>query len=374
MPCASAIICASGSAEAVVTSNPAGRTGTPGVRRLLRVMAAAAVILASVQLGWSAETAVPADGPAQVAGVVAVGMTVRDATRSTAFFHNVLGFEKVADFDLAGAAYDRLWGLTGARAHVVRLRLGAEVLELIEFASPKGRSYPARSRSNDRWFQHVAIVVGDMDAAYARVRPHVQPISTRPQILPPSNRAAAGIAAFYFRDPDGHPLELIHFPPGKGDPRWQAGGGRLFLGVDHTAIGVGATAASLGFYRDALGLRVAGESHNVGREQARLTGVAGADVRITGLRPPREIPGVELLEYTAPRDGRPAPQDTRVTDVVHWRTIVAVDDVAAAAAALRRRGYLGTGNDVTLPDGALGYTHAALVADPDGHALELVAP
>jgi len=357
-----------------VTSNPTGTSAT-GVRRSLRLIAAAIALLASVRLGWSAETSVAAaDGAAHVAGVIAIGMTVRDAARSTAFFHDVLGFEKIADFDLEGPAYDRLWALTGARAHVVRLRLGAELLELTEFVTPKGRPYPTGSRSNDRWFQHVAIVVSDMDAAYARIRPHVRPISTAPQVLPPSNPAAASIAAFYFRDPDGHPLELIHFPPGKGDPRWQAAAGRLFLGIDHTAIGVGATSASLAFYRDALGLRVAGASHNVGREQAHLTGVAGADVRITGLRPPRAIPGVELLEYAAPRNGRPAPPDTPVTDVVHCRTIVAVDDVAAAAATLRRGGYLGPAGGVTLPDAALGYTHAALIADPDGHAVELVAP
>jgi hypothetical protein len=84
-----------------------------------------------------------------------------------------------------------------------------------------------------------------MDAAYARVRRHVRAISSRPQILPKSNVAAAGIAAFYFRDPDGHALELIYFPPGKGDPRWQEPGERLFLGLDHAAIGVRSTAASL---------------------------------------------------------------------------------------------------------------------------------
>ena len=33
-----------------------------------------------------------------------------------------------------------------------------------------GRPAPADSRSNDRWFQHVAIIVSDMDRAYARLR------------------------------------------------------------------------------------------------------------------------------------------------------------------------------------------------------------
>jgi len=361
------------------------------VRRSLRLLAVAICVLTFVPLGRGGDAPVvvrvaddgsagsearhgasAAAAAAHVHAVDAVGLTVDDVARSTAFFRDVLGFETASEVEVAGPEYDRLWGVAGAHARVVRLRLGREELELTEFATPKGRPYPPDSRSNDRWFQHVAIVVSDMDRAYARVRPHVRAISTSPQVLPRSNPAAAGIAAFYFRDPDGHALELIHFPPGKGDPRWQQPGNRLFLGIDHTAIGVGTTAASLAFYRDGLGLRIGGESHNVGPEQARLTGVAGADVRITGLRPPRAIPGVELLDYAAPTDGRPYPADAHVNDVVHWHTIVAVDDVAEAAATLRRAGYSVPSEIVTLPDRALGYARAALVRDPDGHVLELV--
>ena len=80
--------------------------------------------------------------------------------------------------------------------------------------------------------------------------------------IPTSNKAAAGIRAFYFKDPDGHNLEVIYFPPEKGDPRWQNANGKLFLGIDHTAIVVEDTTRSLKFYRDLLGLKLAGESMN----------------------------------------------------------------------------------------------------------------
>ena len=311
---------------------------------------------------------------AQARAVTVVGMTVADIERSTAFFTTVLDFEKVEDVVVSGPEYDRLWGLPGVRAHVVRLRLGGQELELAEYGPEKGRSYPADSRSNDRWFQHVAIVVADMDAAYARVRPRVSPISIGgPQTLPVTNAAAAGISAFYFRDPDGHPLELIHFPPGKGDRRWQDAHGRLFLGIDHTAIGVRATEASLAFYRDLLGLAVVGESLNVGTEQEHLTGVAGARVRITGLHAPSGLPGIELLDYRAPTDGRDASFDARTNDVVHWHPTIMVADVDAAADVLRAAGYVPMSDVVTLPSGALGFRRAVVVRDPDGHALQLVA-
>src|SRR5439155_656512 len=82
--------------------------------------------------------------------------------------------------------------------------------------------------------------------------------------------------------PDGHALEVLWFPPGKGAAKWQRRDA-LFLGIDHTAIVVGDTARSLACYRDALGLVVAGESENWGPEQERLNNVAGARLRITTL-------------------------------------------------------------------------------------------
>ena len=96
---------------------------------------------------------------------------------------------------------------------------GSEKIELIQRA---GRPIPADSRSNDLWFQHLAIVVSDIDKAYAAVRhAGAMPISRQPQLLPAWNPNVGGIRAVYFRDPDGHPLELIQFPPDKGEPRWQ---------------------------------------------------------------------------------------------------------------------------------------------------------
>jgi catechol 2,3-dioxygenase-like lactoylglutathione lyase family enzyme len=189
------------------------------------------------------------------------------------------------------------------------MRLADESVELTEYLAPRGRPAPVDSRSNDRWFQHIAIIVSDMDRAYAWLRQHkVQHASTGPQRLPDWNTKARGIQAFYFRDPDGHPLEILQFPPDKGDPRWHRPTEKLFLGIDHTAIVVGDTGASLGFYRDVLGLRVVGESENYGPEQERLNNVFGARLRITTLRAAAG-PAIEFLEYLTPRDGRPMPAD-----------------------------------------------------------------
>jgi catechol 2,3-dioxygenase-like lactoylglutathione lyase family enzyme len=209
-------------------------------------------------------------------------MTVSDVNRAVDFYSQ-LTFQKVSEVEVFGPEYEHLEGVFGARLRVVRMKLGNESIELTEYLASCGRPIPGDSQSNDRWFQHVAIVVRDMDAAFAKLRAlKVQFVSTAPQTLPASIPAAAGIKAFYFRDPDGHNLELISFPPGKGDPRWQQPNEKLFLGIDRTAIGIANTAASLQFYRDLLGMRKAGESENFGREQEHLNQVFGAHLQITG--------------------------------------------------------------------------------------------
>jgi catechol 2,3-dioxygenase-like lactoylglutathione lyase family enzyme len=318
--------------------------------------------------------AAAAAGAPLARAVEALGLTVGDLDRSVGFFTRVLDFEKVAEREVAGDGPERLLGVFGMRARVARLRLGDEFLELTEYLAPKGRPVPADARSNDRSFQHAAIVVSDMDAAYRRLREHrVTHASPGPQTLPAWNRAASGIRAFYFKDPDGHALEVLQFPPDKGDPKWRRPGGRLFLGIDHTAIVVSDTEASLRLYRDALGLRVAGESENHGIEQERLNNVFGARLRITALRAAAG-PGIEFLEYLAPADGRPAPADLRANDLLHWHVIVRTADPAAAIGPLRAAGgRLVSPGAVAPADGAAGFPAGLLARDADGHGLLLVA-
>jgi catechol 2,3-dioxygenase-like lactoylglutathione lyase family enzyme len=305
--------------------------------------------------------------------VAMVGLTVSDMERSVDFYTRVLDFVEESDGDAAGEPIAQLDGVAGAHVRVVRLRLGEERLQLTQYLSPGGRPAPADARSNDRWFQHVAIIVSDMDRAYGRLRQSgVTSVSVAPQTLPRTIPAAAGIRAFYFRDPDGHPLEVLQFPPDKGAPKWHQDQGRLFLGIDHTAIVVEDTERSLGFYRDVLGFKVEGESYNYGVEQERLNNVPGARLRITGLRVAAG-PGVEFLQYLAPGDGQPFPDDEQANDLVHWQTTILVPDAAAAAAVLRRGSFrLLSSGVVSLPDTTLGFRRGVRVRDPDGHVIQLV--
>lgn len=169
---------------------------------------------------------------ATVDRILHIGRVVSDARRAQRFY-GALGFIPVT----RGPADRQMLCALGApptEALEVRMRLGREEIALVEFAAP-GRAYPPDSRSNDLWFQHLAIVVSDMPAAYAALEAHAAdgasaankdaappwcPISRcGPQTLPSSS---GGVQAFKFRDPDGHPLELLWFPTGKR-PRAMAG-------------------------------------------------------------------------------------------------------------------------------------------------------
>src|SRR4051794_32540178 len=135
-----------------------------------------------------------------VNGVDAIGITVSDMGRAVDFYSKVLTFEKISDAEVSGENFEHLEGVFGLRMRVVRMRLGDEFIELTEFLAPKGRPIPIDSCSNDRWFQHIAIIVSDMDKAYAWLRQNkVEYASTEPQRLPDWNKNAAGISAFYFK-------------------------------------------------------------------------------------------------------------------------------------------------------------------------------
>jgi catechol 2,3-dioxygenase-like lactoylglutathione lyase family enzyme len=176
---------------------------------------------------------------AAVVEVERISLTVADLDRTERFYHDGLGFVTVGHRHVEDPAVARLFGVaTATTIESPVMRLGSDEYR------PRGRLYPGGSRSSDLWFQHFAIVVSDMDAAYAQLRRVAfTPISSGgPQTLPEQD---GRVRAFKFRDPDGHPLELLYFPPGQGRPLWHLpAGGRVFVGIDHSAVAVSDTAAS----------------------------------------------------------------------------------------------------------------------------------
>ena len=302
--------------------------------------------------------------------IARVSLTTAEPAETSAFLREALGFEEAGTGERAGEGFARLTGIEGARARVTLLRLGRQEVELVAFARP-GRPYPLGSAASDLWFQHIAVVVSDMRAAHARLsaRRGWTPISTAgPQRLP---ERSGGVTAFKFRGPEGHPLELLEFPPARAPAAWkEPRRADPCLGIDHSAIAVADTAASAAFYAR-LGFAAAERSLNQGIEQERLDGVPGAKVEVTALRPEAADgpPHLELLRYLPPSEGRPAPPDPRSDDVAATRLVLQASDAAVFNEAL------GSYGASALPGGPVplrGGRRAALLHDPDGHGLSLL--
>jgi uncharacterized protein GlcG (DUF336 family)/catechol 2,3-dioxygenase-like lactoylglutathione lyase family enzyme len=325
----------------------------------------------------------------------AVSFSCGDAEACAAFFCSQLGFRRLDAID-PGPGYASLIGLPGAQLKLVRLALGRERLELLEVqALPPGqrpgRPFPEDSRSNDLWFQHICIVVRDLEQASAPLRQAIaggvlRAISSTPQRLPDWNSAAAGIEAFKLYSPEGHCLELLQFPPEKGEARWHSQNDTtspdpagVFLGIDHSAIGISDTERSCRFYDALLGLRLGGDGINEGPEQDQLDGLAGTRVRISSHRCASGA-GIECLNYQTPEGGRPMPADLAPQDRGHGQLRLVVgrepEQLEAIAAQLEQHGgRLVSAGVVTLSAaeaGELGFQAGLQVSDPDGHRLQLV--
>ncbi|HEX7369099.1 MAG TPA: VOC family protein [Rhodanobacteraceae bacterium] len=277
------------------------------------------------------------------------------------FYRDALGFA-VTDADAPRPAWTRLPGLDCVPSRSAKLALGTQHIFLTEFAD--GLPYPADATSCDLCFQHCAIVVSDMQAACGRVMQFgVTPITQGgPQTLPPST---GSVTAFKFRDPDGHPLELIAFPAGVGDPAWQAPRGNTpTLGIDHTAISVGDVDRSIRFYA-LLGLQVAARDVNHGMEQQRLDDLPCVAVDVVPMQGTSRTPHLELLAYRQPRGRTNA--SSCVTALAADRAAWRAQDIDVLLDALDAGGFAST----IVASGFVAGATVALLRDPDGHLLVL---
>jgi catechol 2,3-dioxygenase-like lactoylglutathione lyase family enzyme len=310
----------------------------------------------------------------KVQQIRSIKLTIANADRAKEFYTRALGFEAIAETMMREQSTDRT-GASEADIRVIRLQLGDEQIELVQYLNIGGNPIPDDSQSHDLWFQHLAIVVSDLDRAYAHLQSfYSEPTSTAPQTLPVSNPAAAGIRAFKFKDPDRHNLELIWFPPDKGQKKWHQPTNRLFLGIDHSAIAISDTEKSLHFYRDLLGMQISGGSSNRDTTQSRLDGLPNAEVQITALQPAQAGLGIELLDYLSPANGRPIPNYWQRHDITHVQIEFGVGDLERVLADLRQNEvqvvsvqWVETSDrDSLKPQGYL-------IKDPDGHAVLLRA-
>lgn len=274
-----------------------------GPRRLVRVLRATAALLVGLGVVFylSKSPAGPSAPEPLVQAVESVRISVADLDRSAEFYTRLLFFEKISE--------TRTHGSTDA--HVARLKLGDEVIELTEG--------PGLAQGPSAGSGVLGIVVSDIDQVYLWLRRH------KVASLSSLRGRPGGIRSVSFKDLDGYRLEVWQFARGEGEPRWQGRHDRVFLGIDHAALRVADTEASLRFYRDALGMRVVGEREGSGR--LRVTTVRAA-----------QGPAIELVE---------APSRGVERSALDWRPVLVVQESGERGPRL------------------------VLLRDPDGQALEV---
>lgn len=264
----------------------------------------------------------------------------------SAFYEDALGFRRVSLEHLSGACMEAI-SPTAGRAVRITLELGDERIRMLQFVDRPGQPYPAHSRSSDLVFQHFAIVVADMDAAMEHLStvPGWTPISKDgPQELP---KSSGGVTAFKFRDPEGHPLELLAFPPDNTPKQWRRKDPLSpFLGIDHSAISVSDIARSVAFYQS-LGLKISNQSVNDDPAQGRLDHLDQPFVHVTAMSANDVPPHLELLCYRDAKSDEPLE--------------LAANDVAATCLVFERRTRA---HSCTVESAA-----AQSLVDPDGHHL-----
>jgi catechol 2,3-dioxygenase-like lactoylglutathione lyase family enzyme len=176
--------------------------------------------------------------------------------------------------------------------------------------------------------------------------------SNGPEHLP---HRSGGATAFKFRDPEGHPLELISFP--QISERAVGSPGRS-VEINHSAISATDLDRSIAFY-SGLGFTTGARSLNTGMEQRRLDGVADARVDVVELDLPDTGPHLELLHYRGQYDRNVMPPGT--SDIAATRTVLLAQNAAALGEI--RDAYSSIVLDST--------DAAVLLRDPDGHLVEV---
>lgn len=309
-------------------------------------MGALPILCLAIALHISRLPAVPSGAAAGRAAVDGIAIGVADMDRAVEFYSTVLSFAKVSDTAMPDAGTARERGSAPARPlRVVRMRLGSELIELAEHAG--GQGGPVPEGLLDDGFQGLAIVVNDIEQAYLWLRRH------NVRNLSPIRQSARGpgTRVVSFRDPDGHPLEIVQFTPGQGQPRWRSESDSVFLGIDHIALAVADAWTSARFYQDTFGMGVVAQSG----DRTTLRASSGPDI--------------ELIEHLPRRAGQAPQADTRADRLARSPTILIARSVPPPARPSAVSRWLGLPGKTAIPEAAA--REGFVLRDPDGHAVQV---
>jgi glyoxylase I family protein len=136
-----------------------------------------------------------------VTGFFHVGLCVSSVERSREFYSSVVGMTLVREGRLSSDAFDALTDNVGSRIRFAYLRLGAFILQLVEYEAGGGVAVPVAH--NNVGSPHLSFFVDDVDAVYRKVSA-IAGVERRSVVDLNSQ-----MRTFYVFDPDGCPVELM---------------------------------------------------------------------------------------------------------------------------------------------------------------------
>tara|TARA_B100000315_G_C14416328_1_gene513394 strand:- start:14 stop:466 length:453 start_codon:yes stop_codon:yes gene_type:complete len=149
-----------------------------------------------------------------ITGMQHVGVCVSNLERSLDFYCNTLGLTKVAEFEAEDEKITKnILGLEGAKLKVAMVQHGeasdTTVIELIQFLTPLGKSFPSDFQYNNVGVTHIAFKVNEIEKLYQDLVSKGVRFNSPPQSL--GTKELGLIKAVYFKDPDGITLEFMEF-------------------------------------------------------------------------------------------------------------------------------------------------------------------
>jgi len=129
-----------------------------------------------------------------------VGLTVSDLDTAVEFYRSTFDAATVAEFSVAGDAFETGVGIDDASAEFAHLDFGSVRLELVAY-EPVGRDRPTADL-NESGATHFGVEVDDLDEFYRSLDDDVETIS-EPQTT------ETGTKICFLRDPDDHLVEVL---------------------------------------------------------------------------------------------------------------------------------------------------------------------
>jgi len=135
-------------------------------------------------------------------------ISVTDLDRSIQFYCELLGMKLEWRIEhKKSETLEKVVGLKHVDVSYAMLSGWGGRLELFQYHSPMGQSYPSDKPVCDKGITHFAFEVKDIEGLYERLVARGVLFNTPPQVV------REGVKATYFHDPDGITLELVEYSP-----------------------------------------------------------------------------------------------------------------------------------------------------------------